>query len=136
MESQLFTARVDAGKEEDLSDRKQERGGLVKVAKVLLAELESSRLEVVLIPSRDPDCAMRGGMLRAVQEQNADWYQSFARQFESHRKDRLRWRKFKTKIKRNDTLRGLRELVEGNCDSVYAQRLKDFIEHGEPNGKH
>src|SRR2546421_4866570 len=115
MESQLFTARVDAGKEEDLSDRKQERGGLVKVAKVLLAELQSSRLEVVLIPSRDPDCAMRGGMLRAVQEQNVSWYKTFCREFQSTRKDLIRWRKHKTKICRRCTVRGLNELIEGRC---------------------
>lgn len=56
---------------------------------------------------------MRGGMIRAVQ---------------STRRDRLRWRKFKTAIKRQDTIRGLEELIEGKCTTLYAERLRGYIE--------
>ena len=97
-------------------------------AKELLRELQDHYLEVVLIPSNDPECAMRGGMIRAVQEQNADWYREFCGLYESSRKDRLRWRKFKTLIKRQQTIRGLEELIAGKHESIYAQRLSSFIE--------
>jgi hypothetical protein len=102
---------------------------LRRAAQKMLMELESSHLEVVLIPSRDHDCAMRGGMIRAVQYQNPAWYRSFCGIKESRRKDILRWRKFKTAIKRRDTIRGLNELIRGGCSSLYARRLADFIEH-------
>lgn len=101
---------------------------LQKLAAEYLLELDSHCLEVVLIPSRDHDCYMRGGMIRAVQEQNAEWYQKFCAEHESNRKDRLRWAKFKTKIKRQHTRRALKELIAGKCESYYAQDLKAFIE--------
>ena len=106
--------------------RNEKRGGLAYQAKELLADLLDSRLEVVLIPSRDPECAMRGGMIRAVQERNAQWYREFCEQYPSHR----RWqnRKGRTRIKRRDTIRGLNELIAGKCNSIYAQRLKEVIE--------
>ena len=91
----------------------------------MLGELLAYRLEVVLIPSQDDDCAMRGGMIRAVQEQNAEWYRTFCAQFASHRK--YRGRKFKTKIKRQHTIRALNELAEGYAATIYAERLRDFI---------
>jgi hypothetical protein len=47
------------------------------LAQEYLDELEGNILEVVLIPSNDPDCAMRGGKIRAVQSQNAQWYREF-----------------------------------------------------------
>lgn len=100
-------------------------GGLASKARELLTDLRSSRLEVVLIPSRDPDCAMRGGMIRAVQEQNADWYRQFCKQSPSNRK----WqnKKGRTKIKRAQVERGLKELIAGRCKSQYADRLRAFI---------
>jgi hypothetical protein len=70
---------------------------------------------------------MRGGMIRAVQYQNADWYRAFCAEHESNRKDRNRWRKFKTKIKRQWTRRALREMIEGKCQTPYAQTLKEFM---------
>ncbi len=47
---------------------------LPEVAALLRDELESNWLEVVLVPSRDPECAMRGGCLRVAHSYNADWY--------------------------------------------------------------
>lgn len=110
--------------------KKRERG-LRELAHEYLIELESNCLEVVLIPSRDHDCAMRGGMIRAVQSQNADWYRKFCAEHESDRKDRLRWSKFKTKIKRACTRRALGELIAGKCESAYARDLKGFIQRYE-----
>lgn len=107
---------------------KKKGGGLAQLAKKYLLELDSHCLEVVLIPSRDHDCAMRGGKIRAVQEQNAEWYRKFCSEHESNRKDRLRWSKFKTKIKRRETRRALEQLIAGKCESPYAKDLRDFIE--------
>lgn len=106
---------------------KKKGGGLAALAKEYLLELDAHHLEVVLIPSRDHDCAMRGGMIRAVQEQNCEWYRIFCSQHESQRRDRLKWRKFKTKIKRQSTRRALLELIAGRCETYYAKDLRDFI---------
>lgn len=109
------------------SRKGNKKGGLAALAKEYLLELDSHRLEVVLIPSRDHDCAMRGGKIRAVQEQNAEWYRKFCAEHESNRKDRLRWSKFKTKIKRASTRRALKEMIAGKCETYYARDLKEFI---------
>jgi predicted GTPase len=107
--------------------KRKRKDPLRELARDYLLELESNYLEVVLIPSRDHDCAMRGGMIRAVQYQNADWYRMFCSEHESQRKDRHKWRKFKTKIKRQWTRRALRELIAGKCETHYAQMLREFI---------
>lgn len=111
-------------------------GGVAQKARELLIELQASRLEVVLIPSRDPDCAMRGGMIRAVQEENAKWYQEFCGLYESARKDRIRWRKFKTRIKRRETIQGLKEVIAGKNGTIYSDRLYGFIERMIANEQH
>ncbi len=98
-------------------------------AQQYLAELRASRLEVVLIPAPQPSHS--GHYVRVVQYANPHWYREFCGLYESARRDRIRWRKFKTKIKRRDTLRGLSELVEGRCASQYADRLAAFIESRE-----
>jgi hypothetical protein len=113
------------------SKRKQKEPTIRDLAQEYLLELESNYLEVVLIPSRDQDCAMRGGMIRAVQYQNAEWYRAFCAEHESNRKDRMRWSKFKTKIKRRETRRALSELIAGKCETPYARTLKDFIQRYE-----
>ena len=122
---------------------------LRRAAERMLAELESSQLEVVLIPSKDRDCAMRGGKIRVAHMQNAEWYQDFCAQFTAKRRARCRrcfrrcqcekeekrkrrWGKrprmlHDTSIKKQDTIRGLKELTRGKCVSIYAQRLAEFI---------
>lgn len=100
---------------------------MTRKAQILLDELDGSRLEVVLIPSRDGECAMRGGMVRAVQSQNAEWYRKFCKEHESNRKDKWKWNVFKTKIKRQHTRRALNELISGKCETPYAHDLRDFI---------
>lgn len=68
---------------------------------------------------------MRGGMIRAVQEQNADWYRAFCDRYQSNRR-RMR-SKSDTKIKRQHTRRALNELIAGECRTYYAERVRDFI---------
>ena len=103
------------------------KGGGQKLYRQYLLELEANYLEVVLIPSRDHDCYMRGGMIRTVQYQNCQWYRAFCAEHESQRKDRNRWRKFKTKIKRRWTRRALKELISGKCETHYARMVQEFI---------
>lgn len=104
---------------------------LRRAAQKMLLELESSHLEVVLIPSRDPDCAMRGGMIRAVQERNARWCRDFCAMYPKHRTRPRRKRKPDTRIRRELTINGLNEILRGRCRSVYAERLAHFIERAE-----
>lgn len=101
---------------------------LRRKAQILLDELDGSCLEVVLIPSQDAECAMRGGMIRAVQSQNAEWYRKFCEEHSSNRSDSWRWSKFKTKIKRQHTRRALNELIDGKCETPYAEDLRGFIQ--------
>lgn len=104
------------------------RNGHIQIAKLAeecLAELEGNILEVILVPSQDPECAMRGGMIRCVASQNARWYREFCEQFESNR--RRPRNKPDTMIRRQWTRRALKELIEGKCQTIYAQRLKQFI---------
>jgi hypothetical protein len=100
-------------------------------AQLFLDELEANFLEVVLVPSGDADCAMRGGMIRAVQNENAEWYRKFCGEHGSNRKDIMRWSKHKTKIKRRHTIRALNELIAGKCETPYAKDLAHFIKRWE-----
>lgn len=92
----------------------------------LLIELEGSRLDVVLIPSHDPDCAMRGGKIRAAHESNCEWYQKFCKSFSStrRRKNRL----FDTMIKRQHTIKALERIMKGEARGVYTSRLMPLVE--------
>lgn len=109
------------------SHKAKKKGGGQRLFREYLLELDSHYLEVVLIPSRDHDCALRGGKIRAVQYQNADWYRAFCAEHESLRKDRNRWRKFKTKVKRRETRKALEELISGRCETSYAKMIHEFI---------
>lgn len=130
------------------------RDGL-RIVRRFLRELQEHSLEVVLIPSKHWEIASKGGMIRAVQSENPEWYQEFCSQFRARRGGRTvrcdyccLWhskespcskgkkrkpptyrqrRLFDTAIKRRDTIRGLNELLSGKCESEYARRLRDFI---------
>jgi hypothetical protein len=94
----------------------------------MLAELESSQLEVVLIPSQDPDIADRGGMIRAVQMANPEWYSELCSRFTRGHQSRKRTPNHDTVIDRRSTLAALRRLVNYlEVSSVYGARLEDFI---------
>lgn len=85
----------------------------------MLAELESSRLEVILVPLRRP--ANVGGMARVAASVNAPWYRRFCAAFPS---DRIRRKAaFDTRIKRANTVAALNALIAGHCRSKYAPAL-------------
>ena len=86
---------------------------------VMAEELEGSWLEVCKIPSR------HGGYIRVPVSVNAEWYQKFCGR---HLSRRRRYPKYRTIIKRRDTLNALRRLQSGNYKGVYAERLLDFVE--------
>lgn len=83
----------------------------------MLAELETYRLEVVLVPQRR--WTNEGGMIRVAAGKNAKWYSEFCREYPSSR--RRIHRKHDTRIKRRNVLRLLNRLIlTGKSRSKYA----------------
>lgn len=95
------------------------------MARWMADELDATRLRVVLVP----DQFLPGGVrrLRAVEEENPEWYRCFCRAFPARRRRERRRHLPDTAIKRRHTLRGLRELADGRCESVYAMRLLGYV---------
>jgi hypothetical protein len=90
---------------------------------ILQAELESSCLEVVLVPCRRE--VNSGGCVRVCANRNCDWYRRFCAAHSSSRQRRKA--AFDTRIKRRDTLRLLGRLIEGRPSrSKYVPELLGF----------
>ena len=86
---------------------------------MMLAELEGSCLEVVLIPQRRH--TNEGGMIRVAASKNALWYRNYCAR---HLSSRLRSRSLPdTRIKRRATVATLRALINGRSRSKYAPEL-------------
>lgn len=86
----------------------------------MLEQLESSCLEVMLIPQRYR--TNEGGMIRVAVSKNATWYRGFCAQYLSGRQRKNNAPD--TKIKRAQTLRTLRRLLTGvPPQGEYAFRL-------------
>jgi hypothetical protein len=87
---------------------------------MLLCELESSCLEVMLVPLRRP--ANVGGCYRVASNRNATWYRQFCGR---HLSVRMRHRRLPdTRIKRRDIVRILSRLSTGTTSrSKYAPEL-------------
>ena len=98
------------------------------LAEKYLHELENSDgLRVVLVPPREQTNI--GGMIRAAESTNPDWYRRFAGQYMNVRgRGRKRMRRPRTFINRSDTIAALRRILAGKRSGVYAERLTDFIE--------
>lgn len=105
-------------------------------AEELLGELESSCLEVCLVPERRRTC--EGGMIRVAVSKNASWYRAFCSEYTA-----LRFRKTKrgkvpyqrknalhdTRIKRAHTIRTLQRFAAGEApQTVYGERLLPIIQ--------
>ncbi len=98
----------------------------------MLAQLESHRLEVVLVPLNPK---MRGynegGMKRVCADKNPRWYSSFCSRHPSSR--RRNHRKHDTKIKRASIVRILARLVGGKPSvSKYVPELRRIAEKVQP----
>lgn len=87
---------------------------------LMLAELESSQLQVVLAPCRRH--ANEGGCIRVCADRNCTWYRRFCA---AHGSSRFRRKALHdTCIKRRDTQRLLGRMIEGRATrSKYALEL-------------
>lgn len=89
----------------------------------LLDELESTWLEVVLIPAPDP--RHTGHCIRVAHQHNPLWYKAFCLKYN---RSRNRYRKPDTLINRAHTIRALRNMINGKTSGIYVERLKEFID--------
>lgn len=91
----------------------------------LLDELESSHLEVILVPQRTH--TNEGGCVRVAISKNAQWYRRFCSIYSSSRARKNA--AFDTKIKRARTVAALRSIASGHAvASVYSVRLMPFVD--------
>ena len=79
----------------------------------MLYELETSSLEVVLVPAPAP--SYPGHMIRTVQQSNPEWYKALCDKFQSNRNSRKgKYKKHgDTKIKRKHIIYLLKKLSQG-----------------------
>lgn len=97
-------------------------GTRVEIQKTLiwmLDELTANRLEVCKIPSRIQ------GYRRIVLTYNCEWYQELCRRYEYPRK---RYPKFRTMIRRRETIRALTRMIAGDYRGVYAERILSVVD--------
>ena len=88
----------------------------------MLIELESNRLEVVLVPSGD--CSHER-MSRVAVARNPEWYRALCAEFPRAGRER---RKVRTIIKRRETLSALERIaIAGKDGSVYCERLWPYV---------
>jgi len=93
-------------------------------AEILLMQLESSCLEVVLVPSKR--FVNEGGCIRVAQQRNAKWYQQFCK---NHSSDRRRKNLLHdTKIKRRNVIRALELMIAGLPAGKYEPELKKIAQ--------
>ena len=96
----------------------------------LLDELESSQLEVILVPQRHR--TNEGGMIRVAASKNVKWYQDLCARFPSSR--RRKNSASDTKIKRQDIIKVLKNLTEtGHSPSIYAPTLTSIAKNRARN---
>ncbi len=89
---------------------------------IMLAELESNRLEVMLVPQKrfTNEC----GMIRVAVSKNCTWYRKFCAR---HLSGRLRKNSAPdTKIKRRDTIRSLNRMMAGKWGGKYETELSQI----------
>ena len=78
-------------------------------------------LEIILVPSRLPECAADGGKIRVAVSQNVEWYRRLCSDYPvpSSRK------KPRTTVKRQEVVRVLSRLASGK---ETRSKYKDFLE--------
>lgn len=80
-------------------------------------------LEVILVPQSDPPNV--GACIRVASRSNCQWYRDLCSNFEA--KHRVKYRKFKTKVKRKEIERILNRLISGkSCKSKYADWILTY----------
>ena len=86
---------------------------------LMLAEMESHRLEVMLVPARWETNA--GACVRVAVSKNCTWYRAFCGRHASSR--RRTKAAFDTRIRRRDVERLLARLIAAGSRSKYAEEL-------------
>ncbi len=87
---------------------------------LMLNELESSMLHTILVPSKRAQNSW--DMIRVNDSIPPKWYRRFCAGHESKRK--IRRGKFDTRIKRANTLRALRQLIDDKPAGKYGNELR------------
>lgn len=89
----------------------------------MLYELQSNRLEVILVPQDEP--VNVGACIRVAIAFNCQWYRELCGAFESNRK--RKYKKFKTKVKRKRIEHILLRMISGiNVGGVYAEWIREY----------
>ena len=86
----------------------------------LLSELQSNRLEVVLIPEKRRTHEM--GMIRCVVSRNPSWYRRLCAAHPSKRG--VRRGKFDTAVRRANITRALERMIAGQPGGLYGDELR------------
>jgi len=84
--------------------------------------MREHRLTVELIPSQDDDCALRGGMIRAIMDRNPEWYRELCARYPRESRRRANPRP-DTVIDRKRIVQALRGLLGTGTRSSYAGDL-------------
>lgn len=102
---------------------------LIPILDEMLMELTENRLEVCLIPSKKPETAADGGMIRAVCSKNPDWYRDLCLRYPCNRSKKRNVRKDHTRIKRACILGLLERMIKNRkTRSMYAEDLLEVAE--------
>lgn len=91
----------------------------VRALEQILAELESNRLEVILVPQRR--WTNEGGMCRCAVSKNTRWYRAYCLANPSSR--RRKNSAPDTRIKRANTVKALEGLIAGTYRGKYLEEL-------------
>lgn len=85
----------------------------------MVDEFNESYLDVVLIPSKDHNTAIDGGMIRVAQNRNPEWYRNLC---SNHPKRKQRTRKKpQTSIKKEDIISVMKSMIKnGSTKSKYS----------------
>lgn len=104
----------------------------MRAVELMLNQLESHRLEVVLVPLNPRLRGYNeGGCKRVVADKPPNWYRKFCANHPSSRG--VRRGKFDTKIKRKNVLRALRRMIDGKYRGKYLHELtaiSESMKHG------
>lgn len=105
---------------EDQQGKVEKDGGIMNRIELMLAELESSQLEVVLVPCKR--YANQDGCIRVAANRNCTWYRRFCSRYSSDR--RRKNSAFDTRIKRRNVINALNGILAERYKGKY---LQDFL---------
>lgn len=99
-------------------------------AEEMYYNLLHNRQEVILVSSiREPNGI---GKLRVAEQKPPEWFSEFANQYIKQTK---KYPRIRPKIYRHATLRALIRLMNGDCSTLYTERLLNFINNKLSEGK-